>query len=170
MYAILDHEDLVKSRKALMSASFILLILSIFEIADGNISVAGLNIKFDRDASLGLTCLFVLYFMFIFIIRCFEFRLPETLKKSAEKMKGSINQEIDHHVASYSQPIDESSPDADFGYLDKKLKTVDRILVEKTDIIKLVCFLAADALPPLLISIYALYRVESLTILRSFIG
>jgi glucosamine 6-phosphate synthetase-like amidotransferase/phosphosugar isomerase protein len=72
LVAVLDHENLSKSRKALFATSISTIILKNAEMTDGPIKLSGFEIVIKQDTILFWLQLAVLYFLYIFLIRLFE--------------------------------------------------------------------------------------------------
>jgi hypothetical protein len=157
MYAFMDHEDFVKSRKALLSTSFILLVIQIFEISGNNIDVFGLNINFNRNASIGLASLFVIYFLFIFVLRALDGRLNDIYKRTAEEEKRRIQEDIDTISNANQEP---STPEAHIRWLEHRLEGAEAMALKKADYMHLLIYVVADILPPVSLAIFALRKVN----------
>ncbi|MGW6778318.1 hypothetical protein ACWF50_09730 [Brucella pseudogrignonensis] len=157
MYAFMDHEDFVKSRKALISTSFILLIIQIFEFSGSQIDIFGLVVKFNKNVSIGLSSLFVIYFLFIFIMRALDGRVNDIYTRIADREKRIIQEDINEIRGNYTSI---STPEEHIEWLEKKLNSTEALVLKKADYMRLIIYILADILPPVSLAIFSLSKVN----------
>ena len=69
MIAFLDHDEFVKTRKALLIASITLLTLVGLEVQGDNVSFLGLEISFDKDLFVAGLKIANAYLLFVFLLQ-----------------------------------------------------------------------------------------------------
>lgn len=91
MYLMLDHDNFLQSRKALMVTSATVLLLHNLDIKGSVVELSGLTLNLDRGVLVGFTSLFLLYFFAVFIIRGLEYSQSFGLA-NAEREANKANQ------------------------------------------------------------------------------
>ncbi len=81
MYTVLEHDDLQKSRRALMATSFFILFIFHIEIVKSELSVFGLSVNIDKNHIIGLSSLLDIYLLCVFVLRHFNVNFSELLRR-----------------------------------------------------------------------------------------
>lgn len=165
MYALMDHEDIGKSRKALLATSVLLLILHSFQIAGQTINIFGLEAKFDKELSLGLCGLAVVYFLYVFIMRVAESKFLETIESRITQHKTKL-EDIGSRLDSGDFIKDDVRiipPGVEFRDYKTWVDSINAKLDLAFKTLKTITFLLVDVGPPLLFAVFSLKKTHALT-------
>lgn len=171
MYALLDHEDITKSRKALIACSLALIILHSFDVAGQKIDIFGLKISFDKNTSLALCGLFVLYFLYVFIIRLGEKEIANYLEKKLTAFKRKLD-EIESELDGIEIPAaKKNDPEFldNFSYYKLGIRRLKAEADKTILIFKQLGFILVDAGPPILFGVFALKKAKVFALIIAFI-
>lgn len=173
MYALMDHEDIIKSRKALMVTSLFLIILHSFQISGQTINIFGLEAKFDKELSLGLCGLAVFYFLYIFILKVVESKVFEAIefriqnyKLLLEDLKKRVD-DPDYFTKEESKII---PPGIEYRERKDWIDSIKTKLDQAFISLKMITFLLVDVCPPLLFAIFAIKKTHALSAVASILA
>ncbi|MBX5268567.1 hypothetical protein HJB99_07730 [Rhizobium sp. NLR17b] len=163
MYPLLDHDDLQKSRKALLATSALLIILHELKFSAGAIDVGGLKFAIDQGVVVGFATVFLFYFAYVFILRAVEFSFStrlDTLKRQLEEYKE--RQEEEYKELNRFQTLFNSKEDMKFDHNRQSFTDFHRRHTYQVTswlyTVKRVIFLTIDLILPLAIAALAFVK------------
>lgn len=166
MYALMDHEDIAKSRKALMATCVLLIVLHSFQISGQTFNIFGLEAKFDKELSLGLCSLAVLYFLYVFLIKVIESKVLEAIESRIEGYKSQLDEikkrldSGDFHSVSDDRMV---PPGVEFRDYKRFISSISVKLDVAFRSLKTITFLLVDVGPPLLFAVFAIKKAKAVS-------
>jgi hypothetical protein len=94
MLAFLDHHDFKSSRRAVAVTSLAILLLAAFDISGETMKIAGLELAFNKDRLNLLLKAALVYFLFVFVIRCYI----SVVETTRDFTSGRIEQRLRHEL------------------------------------------------------------------------
>lgn len=178
MQPLLDHEDFNKSRKALLASAALLLLAQHVSLTDSGQKITLMSLQIEHGAILGLGCLSVLYFSWVFIFRCFdqavlirdEFEATYITKLASLRADSeSTQQEYDEATTARSDDVE---PHALAGRI-QVIKNLGREAMKKRYLfdkasskyrfrsrLRIVIFCLVETAPPILLTIWVLWHMD----------
>lgn len=165
MYTLMDHEDVIKSRKALMATSVLLIILHSFQISGKTINLFGLEANFDKNLSIGLCGLAVVYFLYVFVVRVLESKTLEVLEfrlQSYKELLDELQKGIDD--PEYYNKFDEKMMASDKDHIKRQhwIQSLSYKIERVFKLLKMITFLLVDVAPPILLAIFAIKKTHAI--------
>ncbi|MBX4884020.1 hypothetical protein HJA90_10540 [Rhizobium bangladeshense] len=163
MYPLLDHDDLQKSRKALLATSALLIVLHELKFSAGAIDVGGLKFALDQGVLVGFATVFLFYFGYVFILRAVEFSFStrlDTLKRQLEEYK--VRQEQEYKEVNSLRTLYNSTEEMESDYERRSFTDFHRSHTHQVTnwlyAVKRVIFLTIDLILPLAIASLAFIK------------
>lgn len=124
---------------------------------------------------MGLCGLAVFYFLYVFIMRVAESKIFEIIEYHIEQYKSNLNiAGLELEAARLNLDDDENKsmmrPGIEFGSYKNWIFSISSKLDSILNSLKITSFLLVDVGPPVLFSIFALYKTQALTYVISLIS
>ncbi|MDW5314337.1 hypothetical protein [Rhizobium sp. PL01] len=161
MYPLLDHDDFAKTRKALVATAAFLLLINHLQIVGESITILGLNLKINKSTINGFGSLFLLYFIYVFIVRAIEKNLSSKLDV--------IHQDIDLFMKEFRGRPSEGPVSENKIYFETRVAELISDLKDTGKTLSRFVVLGVEVIPPLLLALYAAYVVGAPAALSSFL-
>ncbi|MBP2540393.1 hypothetical protein J2768_002830 [Agrobacterium tumefaciens] len=186
MQPLLDHEDFTKSRKALLASSSFLLLAQHVSTSGGADTISIMSLRISHEALIGLGCLSVLYFAFVFIFRSLEHStslrddLEETLLPKVAGREAEYRNAIETYARAEQAHFDPLEADeherSDRLAALRQNKVRAQILylkaknrIERRLRLRMALFYLVDLLPPIILTAWVLSRLNPLETMSAFL-
>jgi hypothetical protein len=186
MQPLLDHEDFVKSRKALLASSSFLLLAQHISTSGGNGAITVMSLQIDHGVFIGLGCLSVLYFAWVFLFRSVEQAtslrddLDEKLSPKLAAREAEVKAAHENYLRAaegHFDPLamDEDERDRRINQLLSIRRQKDFFLSEARRRInrrlhlRVAIFYLVEFLPPVLLMLWVLTRLDSIGAIGAFL-
>jgi hypothetical protein len=183
MQPLLDHEDFVKSRKALLVASLFLLLTQHVNWIGAGGAIAIMSLQIDHNAITGLACLTAIYFCWVFLFHSAE-RAASLVDDVEDKFSSKLaTLEANHNKASeaFDQAMREYSASTagtqnsnlQQAITDQRRKwqRYSKLLTKVKHRVrfKVIMFAVVEFLPPFLFFIWAVSRLNVMAAVKFFL-
>lgn len=172
MYPLLDHEDFQKSRKALMATSAFVILVHKLHFTGSTIQISGVNLSIDTEVLTGFSNLFLLYFLYVFLMRAFDHYVSGSFERvlaRIEEIKAARKEIEERHARlANKQRLIATEEDEERRFSDQ-MQSLLYIYPQLAKFSRASVVIGVDLIPAIFLAAWALKSAGSLNAILTFL-